>query len=59
MAIYRGPGGPGDATTDATSEGIVASNAAAAAQQILLTQQLLQVHTLLYQEIGLIKLHLP
>jgi hypothetical protein len=31
MAIYRGPGGPGDATTDATSEGIVASNAAAAA----------------------------
>jgi hypothetical protein len=31
MAIYRGPGGPGDATTDATSEGIVASNAATAA----------------------------
>lgn len=31
MALYRGPGGPGDATTDATSEGIVASNAAAAA----------------------------
>ena len=31
MAIYRGPGGPGDATTDATSQGIVASNAATAA----------------------------
>jgi hypothetical protein len=31
MAIYRGPGGPGDATTDATSEGTVATNAAAAA----------------------------
>jgi hypothetical protein len=31
MAIYRGPGGSGDATTDATSQGIVASNAAAAA----------------------------
>jgi hypothetical protein len=31
MAIYRGPGGPGDATTDATSEGIVSSNAATAA----------------------------
>jgi len=31
MAIYRGPGGPGDATTDATSQGTVATNAAAAA----------------------------
>jgi hypothetical protein len=31
MAIFRGAGGSGDATTDATSEGIVASNAATAA----------------------------
>jgi len=31
MAIYRGPGGPGDATTDASSAGTVATNAAAAA----------------------------
>jgi len=31
MAIYRGPGGPGDATTDASSAGTVAVNAAAAA----------------------------
>ena len=31
MAIYRGPGGPGDATTDASSAGTVATTAAAAA----------------------------
>ena len=31
MAIYRGPGGSGDATTDASSEAIVASNKAAEA----------------------------
>ena len=31
MAIFRGAGGSGDATTDATSQGIVASNAATAA----------------------------
>jgi len=31
MAIYRGPGGPGDATTDATNEATVATNKAAEA----------------------------
>jgi hypothetical protein len=31
MAIYRGPGGSGDATTDATNQASVASDAAAAA----------------------------
>ena len=31
MAIYRGPGGSGDATTDSSSQAIGATNAAAAA----------------------------
>ena len=35
MAIYRGVGGPGDATTDVTSEASVAAAAASAAARAL------------------------